>query len=142
MSSDLALKGNMPEILRIEQELLKMPQVILPLLHYQIPGVYVRRMSISAGTLLTGKIHKFASIAILAEGTLRIADSEQAYRISAPHVMVDKPGVKRLGFAETNVTFITVHHTGKEYIEDIEEELVTSSFEEYEKLLELLEESS
>jgi hypothetical protein len=138
MSSPLATYGNIPEILQIEQEILKMPQVDLPLMHYLIPGVYVRRMSIPAGTILTGKIHNFESIAILAEGTLRIADNEHAHRISAPHVLVDKPGIKRLGFAETDVTFLTVHSIKNQSIADIENELVSNSFEEFETQLQLL----
>ena len=139
MSNPLATYGNIPDILRIEEAILKLPQVDLPLDHYQIPGVYVRRMFMPQGTILTGKIHKFESIAILAQGTLRIADGDHAYVITAPAVMVDKPGIKRLGFAETDVTFLTVHRCDKERITEIEDYLVTNSFDDYENYLKLLE---
>ena len=135
MSSDLALAGNIPEILRIEQEILKLPQLDPQITHYHIPGVYVRSMFIPAGTILTGKIHNEANIAILAQGRIRIANEKDAAIISAPQVFVDEPGIKRLGFAETDVTFITVHRTENTEIEDIEKELVSSTFEEYEKLM-------
>jgi Glu-tRNA(Gln) amidotransferase subunit E-like FAD-binding protein len=49
--------------------------------------------------------------------------------------MVDKPGVKRIGYAETDVTFITVHKTSNTEIDDIEDELVSDTFEEYEQQL-------
>ena len=99
--SNLAELGCMPEILRIEKVLLNEVQVDCPVKHYQVDGVYVRSMFIPAGTLLTGKIHNFENIAILAQGTIRISNGTESYVISAPHVMVDKPGVKRIGYAET-----------------------------------------
>ena len=133
--SNLAELGTMPEILRIEQELLKMPQVELPIEHYQIDGVYARSMFIPAGTILTGKIHNFESIAILAKGRIRITNGTESYIISEGHIMVDKPGVKRLGYAETDVVFITVHRTDNTEIDAIEKELVSATFEEYQQQL-------
>lgn len=133
--SNLAELGCMPEILRIEKVLLNEVQVDCPVKHYQVDGVYVRSMFIPAGTILTGKIHNFENIAILAQGTIRISNGTESYVISAPHVMVDKPGVKRIGYAETDVTFITVHKTVNTEIEAIEKELVSATFEEYQQQL-------
>lgn len=133
--SNLATLGNIPEILQIEAQILQMPQVELPIEHYQIKGVYARSMFIPAGTLLTGKIHNFESIAILAKGTIRITNGTESYVISEGHIMVDQPGVKRLGYAETDVVFITVHRTDNIEIEAIEDELVSTTFEEYEQQL-------
>ena len=131
--SNLALLGTMPEILQIEQEILKLPQVECPVTHYQIEGVYVRSMFIHAGTMLTGKIHNKENIAILAQGTIRITNGSESYVLTAPHILVDRPGVKRLGYAETDVTFITVHRTDNVEIEALEKELVSKTFEEYEQ---------
>jgi hypothetical protein len=133
--SNLAELGTMPDILRIEQEIREMPQVTCPVEHYQVDGVYVRSMFIPAGTILTGKIHNFENIAILAQGTIRVSNGTDSYILTAPHVMVDKPGVKRIGYAETDVTFITVHKTANTEIDDIEKELVSDTFEEYEQQL-------
>lgn len=133
--SNLAELGTMPEILRIEQEILKMPQVELPIEHYQIDGVYARSMFIPAGTILTGKIHNFESIAILAKGRIRITNGTESYIISEGHIMVDKPGVKRLGYAETDVVFITVHKETTKELKDIEKTLASNTFEEYQQQL-------
>lgn len=133
--SNLAMLGNMPEILRIEQELLKLAQVDCPVTNYQLNGVYARSMFIPAGTLLTGKIHNFENIAILAKGRLRITNGTDSYIISEGHIMVDPPGIKRLGYAETDVIFITVHRTDNTEIDAIEDELVSDTFEEYEQQL-------
>ena len=133
--SNLAELGTMPEILRIEKEMREFPRLTLPVEHYQVDGVYVRSLFLPAGALLTGKIHNFENIAILAQGTIRVSNGTDAYVLTAPHIMVDKPGVKRIGYAETDVTFITVHKTANTEIDDIEKELVSDTFEEYEQQL-------
>lgn len=135
--NDLALQGHMPEILALEswiktnvdqEEQLKTTE----LNHYRIPGVYVRELKLKAGTILTGKIHNFESIGILSQGRIRILTSDGAFIVEAPYVTVDKPGIKRLGVCETDCTFVTVHRTDAEEISDIEDELVSDTFEEFE----------
>jgi hypothetical protein len=130
--SDLATLGNMPKILELEALMKTMPQVESPAQHYHLSGVYCRSLFIPKGCLLTGKIHNHESIGILAQGTLRITNGETSTVVTAPYITVDKPGIKRLGYAETDCTFITVHRTDLDSIDAIEEALVSDSFEEYE----------
>ena len=115
----------------IERVLKTLPQEHTQAEHYQLDGVYVRSLFIPKGYLLTGKIHNHESIGILAQGTLRISNGTECKIVSAPYITVDQPGIKRLGYAETDCTFITVHRTDKKEIEDIEDELVSDSIEEY-----------
>ena len=135
--SDLALQGHTPEILALEswikdnvdqEEMLKTTE----LNHYRIQGVYARELKLKAGTILTGKIHNFESMGILSQGRMRILTSEGAKIVEAPYVTVDKPGVKRLGVCETDCTFVSIHRTDAETIEDIEDELVSDTFEQFE----------
>ena len=135
--NNLAEQGNTPAILALEQVMLSsFDQEALKAQtdtqHYQIKGVYARTMFVPAGMLVTGKIHNFESIGILAQGTMRITNGETSALVSAPYIAVDKPGIKRLGYAETDCTFISVHRTDAEEINDIEDELVSDTFEEYE----------
>jgi hypothetical protein len=129
--SDLATLGNMPKILELEALMRTMPQVESPAQHYHLSGVYCRSLFIPKGCLLTGKIHNHESIGILAQGTLRITNGETSVVVTAPYITVDKPGVKRLGYAETDCTFITVHRTDLDSVEAIEDALVSDTFEEY-----------
>ena len=130
--SNLATLGNMPKILELEALMRTMPQVESPAQHYHLEGVYCRSLFIPKGCLLTGKIHNHESIGILAQGTLRITNGETSVVVTAPYITVDKPGIKRLGYAETDCTFITVHRTDLDSVEAIEEALVSDTFEEYE----------
>jgi len=138
--SSLALQGNMPEILALEKIILTLEQVECPISHYQIEGVYCRSMFIPAGTVITGAIHNKENISILAQGTIRITNGTESKLISAPYIMVDQPGIKRLGVSETDVTFINVWRTDTNDLDEIEKEIRSDTFEEYEqKLLGALE---
>ena len=135
--SNLATQGNMPEILALESWIkANVDQEALlettELNHYRIPGVYARELKLKAGTILTGKIHNFESMGILSQGRMRILTSEGAKIVEAPYVTVDKPGIKRLGVCETDCTFVSIHRTDAETIEDIEDELVSDTFEQFE----------
>ena len=131
--SDLATLGNMPKILELEALMRTMPQVESPAQHYHLNGVYVRSLFMPAGSLATGRIHNHESIGILAQGTLRITNGDTSIVVTAPYISVEKPGIKRLAYAETDCTFITVHRTDLDSVDAIEDELVSNSFEEYEQ---------
>ena len=135
MSSLLALQGNMPEILALEKIILTLEQVECPISHYQIEGVYCRSMFIPAGTVITGAIHNKENISILAQGTIRVTNGTDSKLISAPCIMVDLPGIKRLGVSETDVTFINIWRTDTTDLDEIEKEIRSDTFEEYEQKL-------
>lgn len=92
-------------------------------------------MYLPAGTLLTGKIHKHTHIAILAKGTMRLADGDNAGIVGAGYVAYGKPGIKRLGYAETDCVFINVLSTDIQDIEELENELTCNNFDEFENYL-------
>lgn len=100
--------------------------------HYFAGGVYEREMRIKAGTLLTGKIHLTEHLAKLVSGTLRIwSESEQGI-FTGPMTFVSHPGVKRLGYAETDVVFSTFHYVGEEMdLTTIENMLAVETEEQY-----------
>jgi hypothetical protein len=133
--SKLAQIGNMPEILRISKVLSKLPQATFAREFFYLPGVAVGVMYLPAGSLLTGKIHKHAHIAILAEGTLRLADDNNAFIITAPYIAYGKAGIKRLGYAETDCTFINVLSTDIVGADELDKAMVVDTFEAYEAFL-------
>ena len=83
--------------------------------------------------MVTGKIHKHESIGILASGTMRVTTGSKATVITAPFIGVEKPGIKRMAYTETDCTFITVHRSDKTEIKDLESELVCDTLAEYEQ---------
>jgi hypothetical protein len=135
--SGLAKQGNMPQILAMGEVLKQMPQADYELEHFQIPGVYVRYGHIKAGCMLTGKVHKHVHMSMLVSGTLKYATANGADVVTGPKLMIDQPGTKRIGYAVTDVVFMNIHATNSIDIQDIEQELVCDTFEEYEEFLRL-----
>jgi quercetin dioxygenase-like cupin family protein len=123
------------QISAIEGVIKELPQVELPLLHFRIPGVYVRVMEIPKGTVLTGKIHNYDCISIIAKGVISVNSIEGPKTLTAGDVSITPAGVKRVGFALEDTVFITVHHCDKANLAEIEDYLISETYEDFEKRL-------
>jgi hypothetical protein len=112
------------QILALEEKLAQMPQVECELDHIFSDGLYVRSMHIPAGTALTGKVHKRDHVNFLMKGTIRVLTDDGMKLLKAPQIIPSKKGIKRAGFALTDVTWTTVHATAATDVETAEAELV------------------
>lgn len=122
------------KILRLEDEVGALQQVDLPLRHYFSRGVYARELTIPAGVVLVGKIHKFSQINILLKGEMSVLTDDGVKRVRAPFVFESPPGVKRAGFAHEDSVWMTVHGTNETDLDRLEDELIAKSFEEFDRL--------
>ena len=93
------------------------------LVHYFIPGIYVREIWLPAGTLCVSKTHKRDLICILSKGIFRIVSDEFTETIEAPYTFISKKGVKRAVFAFTDVVFTTIHRTDETDLTKIEDDI-------------------
>lgn len=87
-----------------------MPQVECPVRHYFAPGVYMREMTIPAGTVVVGAVHKHEHLAIVSKGVLRLTTEAGVVEFTAPATIHSYPGIKRIAHAITDVVITTVHH--------------------------------
>ncbi|MEN9885695.1 MAG: Ralstonia phage [Pseudomonadota bacterium] len=78
--------------------------------HVFTPGVYIRTIRIPAGTVLVGRIHKEEHLNLLQAGTITDFSQDGLCTYSAPAMLVGSKGVKRVGYAHTDVIWTTVHH--------------------------------
>lgn len=95
-------------ILRIQHELLLLPQVEMPLQHHFSEGVYGRELHIPKGTLIVGKIHKFETMNILLKGEMTVASIEGVKRVKAPYIYTSKPGTKKMAYAHEDSAWINI----------------------------------
>lgn len=119
--------GNKPtrEALQaLEGEIRKLPAVDCPVTHYFADGIYGREMRIPAGTVLTGKVHRFSTLNLLIQGEITVTTPEGMKRISAPAVFVSEPGTKKAGYAHTDVIWVNVHPTKLRDLASIEEKFI------------------
>jgi hypothetical protein len=96
-------------IYRLEAELLKLPQVDMPVTHAFCAGLYARTMHIPAGTVLTGAVHKEESFFLVRKGELIVSTDSGPRTIGPGDMSVSKIGTKRAGITLTDVEVTTFH---------------------------------
>jgi hypothetical protein len=133
------------QIARLQAEMSVMPQVELKTDHYFANGMYCRKLTRPAGTLIVGKVHKKDHFFLCAMGEI-IAWTENGMKKLCPGDIIEsKPGTKRVTFALSDAIGITVHKTDKTNLDEIEAELIepdeTALFDSSNKLKKIVIES-
>lgn len=118
-----------------EAEMYKLPQVELEVKHYFSKGVYARELSIPAGVLLTGKIHKYQQINILSKGKIRVLTDSGIVEVEAPFTVVSPPGTKRIALAITDCVWTTFLPTDETDQHKIEDQFTVDTEEKYQEFL-------
>jgi|GEM_PF-1416464 hypothetical protein len=111
----------------------------LPLTHRFSDGLYIREMVIPAGTVLTGKIHKHDHPNFLMSGEILVVTEDKGKQhLKGPLIIISPAGTKRIGFAITDVTWVTVHlnPTNTEDLEKLEKIVIAENFDKYNKFRE------
>lgn len=114
-----------------------LPQVEIKHVDYFSKGVYAREIFIPAGTVITGKIHKFENLNIMSQGDLSILmEDGTVKRVQAPFTIVSPPGTRRAAFAHSDVVWTTIHGTDKTDVDEIEAEFIAQTPGDYALFLE------
>ena len=101
-----------------------------PVKHTFAGGCYVREIYNPADELKITKIHKKEHPFFLMKGEMSILTEEGIQHIKAPYQGVTKPGTKRAIYTHEECIFITVHATDNTTIEDVEDEVVCTKYED------------
>lgn len=96
-------------IYRLEAELLKLPQVDMPVEHAFCAGMYARTMHIPALTVLTGAVHRHDAFFVVRKGRLAVTTDDGAAVLEPGAQVITKAGTKRAGVALTDVVVTTYH---------------------------------
>lgn len=133
------------QILKLQTEMSVMPQVELKTDHYFSNGMYCRKLTRPAGTLIVGKIHKKDHFFLCAMGEIIAWTENGMKKLSPGDIIESKPGTKRVTFALSDAIGITVHKTDKTNLDEIEAELIepdeTALFDSSNKLKKIVIES-
>jgi hypothetical protein len=84
---------------RLQETLQGVPQVDCPVREYFAPGVYAREITLPAGTVLVGAVHKVENLAVLSKGRLILATDSGPIEITAPYTLTVKSGSKNAATA-------------------------------------------
>ncbi len=109
----------------LQTELSKLPQCTqIKTDHIFHAGMYCRKVWRPAGTCVVGRIHKQAHLFMCVSGAI-IAWSETGMRqLEAGDVIQSQPGTKRVTYALTDATVMTVHRTDVTDLAQLEDALL------------------
>jgi len=101
--------------------------------HYFADGIYLRQLTIPAGVVVTGKIHKTRHLTIICSGIVQITTDDGVKTIEGPAVFVSEPGIKKAAYALTDVVVMNPHPTESTDLEEIERQVIAPSFDALEQ---------
>lgn len=107
----------------------------IPIDHFFMDGVYIRRMTMYQGYLVIGAIHKHKHMCFLLEGHLSVASSSGVKEYVAPCYIISEPGEKRILYAHKDSYWYNTHKNPDniEDVQELEKQIVALSYEEYKK---------
>lgn len=97
------------KVYRLEAVLLTMPQVDCPVRNVFADGLYAREMTLPAGTVITGAVHKTEHITVISKGRVLVLRPEGPEEFAAPAIFISKPGVKNAVHALEDTVWTTFH---------------------------------
>jgi quercetin dioxygenase-like cupin family protein len=118
------------KIYRLENEILKNKQVECPIRNIFADGIYAREMTIPAGTVATGAVHKTEHLITLVRGRITIWTERGMRELKAPHTFLSKPGTKRVAYAHEDCVLMTIHKTHTTDMRELISELTESKYED------------
>lgn len=111
----------------VETELLKQPQASCPVVHRFGPGIYIRELHMSAGTMAVGKLQKYEHTNILLKGKVLMFNENGTTNIlEAPLFFVGKAG-RKVGLVLEDMVWQNIYATEETDIDKLEEMFMENS---------------
>lgn len=110
----------------------ELPPVDCPVTNHFAPGLYAREMLIPAGTVLTGKVHKYANLSIMSKGALRLfMEDGTTQEVRAPLTYIAPAGTRRAALALEDTVWTVIHATEETNVDAIERQFIAQTPAEY-----------
>ncbi|MCP3709725.1 SET domain-containing protein-lysine N-methyltransferase [Paraburkholderia sp. CNPSo 3274] len=119
--------GMRTKVESLEREIQRLPQIDCPVRHYFAPGMAAREMTIPAGVVVTGAVHRHEHLCTVSKGRIIVSTDEGMKELVAPCTIVSKPGAKRVGYAVEETVWTTYHATDETDIDRLIEEITEST---------------
>lgn len=124
-----AQKASVSEILEFEQALGQVPGAMFgddacPLEHTFGDGLYIRKITMPAGLLLTSEIHETTHPYFVLAGEALVKTDKGWRTIRAPYHGMTEAGTKRILYIVQDCVWITVHAARKDAIKKIRKDII------------------
>ena len=101
---------------------------INPVKHTFGNGFYMRETTVPEGQYVITKIHKKENPLFLLKGKCTIITEEGSIDYESPCYSVTKPGTQRMIKTNSKCTWVTVHVTEANNLEDVEKDVIAKDF--------------
>lgn len=101
---------SMGEIVSLQNALIPIRCEAPEPVHRFAPGMYMRELTIPAGRVLTGKIHKHDHFMMVMSGLAIIFSEHGNAVVSGGYIAMSKAGAKRVVVTLEDTRFVTIHH--------------------------------
>ena len=107
----------------------------IPIDHFFMDGVYIRKMTMYKGTVVVGAIHKHLHMCFLLRGHLSVASRQGVKEYIAPCFIIAEPGEQRVLYALEDSLWFNTHKnpSNTSDVKQLEKEIVATSYKEYEQ---------
>lgn len=124
METQLEARNQQAAIRELAKAMAHGPCVEIEPVHRFAPGLYVRELTVPAGHVIVGKIHKHETLNVLLKGSALLACDGKAEKVTAPLTFVSAPGRQKAAIALEEMTWLNVHATTETDLEKIEQEFI------------------
>lgn len=104
---------------QVEAAMLNLPQASCPVAHHFGPGIYIREVTMPAGTFAIGHRQKFKHLNIMITGKVLMEKDGAMVVLSAPLIFVGEPG-RKTGYVLETVVWQNVYATDETDIDKLE----------------------
>jgi len=117
------------KLMQLQAAVAELPPAETPLRHYFAGGIYAREMTIPAGVVVVGKIHKHDHLLMVSRGDVSVLTESGVKRIQGPCMLIGKAGIKRAAFAHSETVVTCFHATEETDLDKIEAEFIAPDYE-------------
>lgn len=116
------------QVMNVQNELAKLPQIDAPVFHHFAPGSYARECHLPAGTLVIGKIHRHSHINVISKGRVTVLTESGMVEMQAPYTFVSEAGTKRAVYSHEDTVWTTIHVSTETDLAKLEAELIAPDY--------------
>lgn len=104
------------------------------------PGIYIRSLTMPAGSLIFSKVHITEHPYVITSGRVSVYDGKEVVTREAPYKGITPAGTKRLLFVHEETTWTTFHPAPCDDIEEMDKNgvITCDTFAEYDEIKEAL----
>lgn len=112
MNTEMALptQDSIKALFRFEDTLKRFPAMDMPIQHFHIQGVYVRRIFMPAGSCVVSRVHKYDNVTLILFGSCVVYQNGERWHLQAGDVFKTEAGTKRALYMLEDCIWATVHN--------------------------------